>query len=480
MGARGHLRTAIAFVCVLALATACGSTTKDNAEPIATGIGADSTAAPGVTGSPTAGPSGATGSSTTGGSTSSGTVSAPGTSGSGDAIKLTGGPPVRIGMHYTADFGPLLTSFGLVDSTDGPGDAAINKIVNWINANGGLGKRKLEVVMHASDPVGGSFSAQAAEACATFTQDNTVDYVISGAAATTPDLLDCLYKKKVPLLWNLHIAISDAMFKKYDGYLYQPFNMRNERQVSYITELQNAKWAPKNAKIGLLRADHPVHDAYFNGVIKPGLAKNGLKVTSEVVFQNANSAGDAGALSATAANGVLRFKQDGITHVLSVPSGGTLPYLFMQAAANQDYEPRYGFNTLDIPAFIDLNAPDGQLDGALAVGWLLTSDVLTPQRPKDNTAERLCYKITNSRSDIPSRYCEGLFWLKALFDKGAQNTPASIKATIPKLGTSYISPWTFKTDFSKGQPDGANTIRMARWGGACKCFEYYGPYKKVP
>ncbi len=473
-------RRTLAVACLLLLVAACSSTNKE-AEPLATEVGATGASDPSTSSGPPA--TDAAGRPVATGVTSGGAP--PGATGGGrgptavGGPKLKGGPPVRVGLHYTADLGGILGAVGAVDSTDGPGDEVAKKVTTWINANGGLGGRKLELVLHGGDALAGSFDAQAEEACVHFTQDDKVSYVISGAAGTTRTLLECLRKRNVPLIWNLHISIDQATFSKYDGYLYQPFSMKTERQGFYIDWLLGDGWAPKSAKVGVVLVDDPLHFAYRDKVIKPRLKANGMKPPTEVVVPAAQGANDAGALYAAMANGILKFRQAGVTHVLFAPTGGAIPFIFLNEAANQNYEPRYGFNSLDIPAFIDLNAPDGQLDGAMAAGWLITSDVLTAQRPKNNARERLCLKISDNRSDIASRYCEGLFFLKALFDKGADNTPASIKATVPKLGTSYVSPWAFKTDFTSGRPDGASGARMLKWGGACECFSYYGPLRTV-
>ncbi len=99
-----------------------------------------------------------------------------------------------------------------------------------------------------------------------------------------------------------------------------------------------------------------------------------------------------GLLFSQANNAVLKFRSAGVTHVITVPTGGALPFAFMPSAESQGYRPRYAMNSLEIPAFVDLNVPNAQLKDALAVGWLPTSDVLTPQRPNDNPAERLCFR----------------------------------------------------------------------------------------
>jgi hypothetical protein len=408
--------------------------------------------------------------------------------GSGKAVARSGGSaaraaastaPVHVGVNYSKSLGSIMANVGGVDSTDGEAIDSIRPIVQYINDHGGIAGRKLEAVLHGVDPTEGTFPVQEQKACAAFTEDAKVDAVVSGAAAMGIGLTSCLARKGVPVALELHHLLDDTAFREHNGLLYQPFGISTERQGFWIDELASAGYFT-NAKVGVLSVDDPLFVRYVDKVIRPRFAAHGVAIAAQYDFQMPESASEAGSLFSQANNAVLKFRSAGITHVVFVPTGGGLPYVFMPTAENQGFRPRYAMNSYEIPAFVDLNVPNAQLKDALAVGWLPTSDVLTPQRPKDNPAERLCFAITNSRSDIPSRYCEGLFFLKAAWDASGDVSPAGLAKGARLLGDGWRSPWTFSTRFGTGRTDGGASYRLVKFGDGCQCFEYSGPLKPVP
>jgi len=125
-----------------------------------------------------------------------------------------------------------------------------------------------------------------------------------------------------------------------------------------------------SARVALVRYDSPIDATFAEGVVKPRLAAHGLKVSDEAIISQPSSASEAGDTTAQISDAVLRFRTEGIDHVLFVPTGGVLPFLWMPAAQAQGYAPRYALNSLDIPRFIAGNAPQQQLHGALGIGWM--------------------------------------------------------------------------------------------------------------
>jgi hypothetical protein len=71
-------------------------------------------------------------------------------------------------------------------------------------------------------------------------------------------------------------------------------------------------------------------------------------------------------------------------------------------------------------------------------------------------------------------------FLKAVFDRGAAPTPASMRAVIDSLGTSYESAWTFRSTMAPGRHDGASVGRLDLYDAGCKCFQYVGREYEIP
>jgi hypothetical protein len=236
--------------------------------------------------------------------------------------------------------------------------------------------------------------------------------------------------------------------------------------------------------IGLVRYDSAIHRKLADRVLKPRLAAHGASVKEEVAFRGATGAASAADLSAQANNAILRFQASGVNRVIFEPTSAVLPLLFFAAAEAQHYRPKYTMTTYDIPGFQSDNAPATQLDGAKAFGWTPAGDVAWPQQPPLNPSARRCVDITKG-ADPPGngsvrRFCDGLMFLKYLFDHGAEPTPGGIRRAVDAVGTSYESAWTFATALGPGRHDGAATGRLETFGGPCACWTYTGPERAIP
>ena len=211
------------------------------------------------------------------------------------------------------------------------------------------------------------------------------------------------------------------------------------------------------------------------------MAKLGLKVTDEAALTKPQSAGDAGATANQAAGAMVRFKNAGINHVLWVPSGGAIPLVWAPTADTQKYFPRSAFTSLDIPNFVDDNMSVDQLKRAVVIGWMPPNDTYGKYLPKPKQ-----YNDCKQASGVPdnmsggAQLCDGLFFLKAAFDKTPQYGVAGLRKAVESLGTGYASPWTISTLLNPSRHDGATSYRLMQFNPACECFNYTSGPKKIP
>ena len=388
--------------------------------------------------------------------------------------------PIVIGIHD--------------DNTTGAGEAYgvkglptsqmpwVNEVVDWINKNGGMGGRRLEVVAHVTENLNGSFDQQAQDACTDFTEDHHVVAVVGGAKIPTLNLVDCLAKHKTPLVWDYHFMPDGPTLDRYGDYLYMPTMVRLERMGVWIDAIADRGFL-KNTKIGLVRYDEPLSKRLTDQVIKPRLAAHGLQLTDEAAFSPATSAASSGDISAQSNSTIVRFRSQGIDRVLFAPTAGVMPLLFLTSAQRQGYHPRFSFTSYDIPAFqTENNAPE--LAGSEVFGWLPAGDVAQPQQPPLNPTAKLCVTITHDATPPANgsirRFCDGLMFLKSVFDHGAEPTPAGIRRVADSFGSSWESPWTFKATLGPARHDGASVGRVAAFDGGCSCFVYTGPDVPIP
>lgn len=465
---------------VVLIAVACGSTSENNAT-----VGGS----PAASDTPTT-TSGATPVATdaAGRPISSGTVTAPGAdpgaparpdaSAAAALPRATG--TIKIGFHYSSDIQAAFAAFGAEGEFADP-EETMNRIVARLNARGGLGGKKIQIVYHGTNPLSGSFPTQAEAACTFFAEDAKVAAVISTAILPDDTMPACFGRKNLPLVWSYQYLLPRGTFDTYPNTLYMPHNIGTDRMGFYAGALKDAGFFEKGAKFGIVRYDTAVHKDFADRVIRAGLAKYGLKITDEAALTKPQSAGEAGTTANQAAGAIVRFRNAGITHILWVPSGGAIPLVWAPSADTQKYFPRNAFTSLDIPNFLDDNMSPNALKRALVIGWMPPNDTYGPHLPKTKQ-----YADCKAASGVPDRlsggaqFCDGLFFLKAAFDKRPEFGVAGLRKAVESLGTGFASPWTIGTLFKSGRHDGATTYRMLQFTPSCECFTYVSGPKPIP
>lgn len=410
--------------------------------------------------------------------------------GGGDAEAPAPGSPaaggtIVIGVHDDNP-GAAFGEFGVEGGPSSDQGVWIRAIVDWINANGGMGGRQVELVHHVTESLNGSFDQQAERACAFFTEDNDVVAVVSGARVPTLNLVDCLARHDTPLVWDFHFMADRATFDAYPDHLYMPSMVAADRLGVWIDAIAGAGFLDGGV-VGVARYDTPIHDRFTNDVLAPALARNGSGITEQAAFSGAAGAASAADLSAQATNAIVRFRSRGVNRVVFVPTSAVMPLLFFAAAEAQGYRPRYSFTTYDVPAFQNDNVPrPEQFDGTIAFGWTPAGDVAFAQQPQPlPPPAQLCVDITREATPTGNgsvrRFCDGLFFLKHLFDNGAEPTTAGIRRGADALGAAFASPWTFATAFGPGRHDGAAVGRLLVYDlDGCECFTYAGGDIPIP
>lgn len=409
-------------------------------------------------------------------------VPSPGTSGTGFTKK-----EIFIGYATAKDVQAAGQAAGL-GLNFGDQEAMAKSIVNDINARGGVAGRKLVLVFHdiktvqaVQDP---STSAQAA--CTRWTEDKPVFAAISLVSIINNDtLFGCLAKHKTPMISSDIGMHATARFSRFAGYLYGPSVGVMDRLVpawmkrvaasGYFTGKWNtAAGSPGTApmKVGVIHSRHQAYGGgHFVPIVDRTLRQMGLSVTS--TFEHS---GDQTRMGQEMSQAVLRFRQDGVTHV--VADAGVL--YFMQAAESQSYRPRYALTSFSGPSFLQANVPAKQLVGALGAGWVPSTDVDNVRDPGDvSGAEARCRTVMKrAGQDTANRLamavmllnCDGFNFLSSAIKKGGLS-PAGIQRGAQAIGSLEPS-GTFRISFPGGRQDGASVIRDLAYRQDCRCFKY--------
>ncbi|HYZ92010.1 MAG TPA: hypothetical protein VFA34_06395 [Actinomycetota bacterium] len=473
-------RLALALA-VLAVAAACSSTSEQSSvrtqdkEAAASRIG--DAANDSVQTEPGA-------SSTQSRSRSTGSVSAPDSTGprrrANADVPAPRGGPIKIGFHYSENIDAAYRAFGAEgEFVDFP--VTINKLVDYVNAHGGLGGRKIVPFIYGTDPLNGTFPAQAEEACTYFAEDAKVSFVVSGAILPEDNMPACHAKRGLPLVWSYHYLLGRQAFDRYADYLYMPQMIGTYRFGFYADALASAGYFDRGAKIGLIRYDTAVHKEFADAVIKPGLSRHKQKLTAEAAITKPESASRAGDSASQISSAMLRFRNAGVDHVLFSPSGGAIPLLWGPTSESQGYYPRLAFTSLDIGNFVTDNLSDRQLNRAVYIGWMPAGDTYMQYTPKDDADLEHCKQATGVRDDTDMvRFCDGLFFLKAAFDRTPSFGVKGLRTAVERLGTAFGSPWSLTTRFAPGRHDGVSSYRLMRFYADCSCFKYVGSPHAVP
>jgi hypothetical protein len=276
------------------------------------------------------------------------------------------------------------------------------------------------------------------------------------------------------------------------GFLYQPDLMRSERLAeAWIDKLFSWGYFDGAARTGLIMFDTPANNRVLEGVIKPRMKAHGLELTDVAKATPLTGVSDLGTFGQQMASTVLKFRTQGIDHVMFYATIGLGPFLFGPQADAQRYYPRYGLTTMDQPQVLVTSgvSPD-QLRRAMSIGWRPAEDVNTPQDPGGNATTDLCASIykdagvqlaSRADEDWAMSQCAAVLFLQTTLNRTDPSmlNPTGILSAVEQLGGSYRAAGTLGTSFGPGRYDGPDTVRQVAFRDDCDCFVYAGPSEAV-
>jgi hypothetical protein len=128
-------------------------------------------------------------------------------------------------------------------------------------------------------------------------------------------------------------------------------------------------------------------------------------------------------------------------------------------------------------------APKAQLHGAVGVGWWTFADVMyNGDASTFNSAAALCGKIMRGAGQPwtpytyrnAMKFCDNIFLLKTLADRAGEVSQPGFYAAADRLGSSFTSPYMWKTTFHPGDHHGATYLRNLAFDDANDDFKYVG------
>lgn len=435
---------------------------------------------------------GGSGTAPTGGNVGGGTTGSTGTA-QGQQPPLRTGPGVtdkviRIGAVYSDNADAANKAAGVEGITNGDLKREYELLRDDINRRGGIAGRKLELVLVNVD----STSSQDAEAqreavCSTFTRDKPV-FAFIGAGSDS--FRTCIRKGGAVQVHNTVSSEDDRSLRLTPSFAFAHGVSLTRVARGQVQQLARGGFFDKGAKHGLVTFDDPSFVRAAKEELEPAMIRNGTKFAETVFVPPAQKLEDNSALSAAISSAVLRFRQNGITHVQFMQSTGDISLFFMRNAESQGYRPRYGLNGQDAgqglvgsdPPLV----PPAQFANAVGYGWYPLFDVPRTEAKTSYTSRtKQCLKIFGDggitfpdyNSEIVALFqCDAFLFLEtALKAQGSALNQASFEQVIGRVGTGYVPASTFATSFAPGRTDGVSRVRTFKFFVNCNCFHYTGP-----
>lgn len=444
--------------------------------------GGTSISAPSSTGSTTGGAAGRAP-----GTVSGGTASAAAGPTVVDYTKPATGSPVDVGIMYVADLGEAAAAFGgggqeNNEALDGQREY-MKAAVDWMNAHGGLGGHKINLLYYGAEIASGkSFDQSQEEMCAMMTEDNKVVAAVISNITVTNNMATCMEKAK-------GLYVSDGGYFKRGSdwakltYTVSPSELDAELLGRELAKLTIAKGAAKRGeKVGLVVSDAPgfrAAEAEYTKVAKA----NGIETRSYRITY-ANSMSELSNSIAAVQSAVLAFQSEGVKTVVSLSSGGMMGF-FGGYADNQRYYPRYVLSSNDGPVNFPAGEKNNQLDGAIVLGYMPTQDVDLLREPALFTDPTFatCREINKqfpaareslSNFGISQRLCQSLLLIQTAAKGygGSDITGTTLRDGLRRLGSQIPAGTTYRTMFAPNKLWAPSHFRSMRYDGNANRFVY--------
>lgn len=466
----------------------------------ATRSGVPGTVAPGTTGSGSVAAGGG-GAAPTGG----GSGGAPADGGGAGGAEAAGpdfsgcplGGPLRVGVSYSSDLAAGLAAVGQPEAAASAGQygeqmqAAYGAIVEDLNARGGIAGCQVELAyFDFSSLASDGFDGQSQKECAFFAEDAKV-FAAYSSALETETLVECLADRGVVSLFNgAEYAPIQRDFDRYRGFLYQPWGLNTDRWGRLIDIWDQVGFFGDDAKVGILVAD----DGTGNGqklayeIWQPKLEALGIDVS---VFEykwirSYSSVSDASTAMSAA---VLKFKSEGVTHVLPTPDGAAMGIFMTAIAESQDYRPAYG--TTSFSGGSPITASDSQTRNWVAIAWDVTTFRTSTSEPAaaegqyaPNPRRAHCDEViarVQAGAHVFHKFCDAVDFLAASLEGSAEVSPAALLAGAEALGASMpLASGQGPNRWGPDRYDSAGSVIVGKWNVSAGEYDLISPVLEVP
>lgn len=201
---------------------------------------------------------------------------------------------------------------------------------------------------------------------------------------------------------------------------------------------------------------------------------------------------------ARTANGVqaavLRFRQSGVSHVITLDASGTMTIAYSAVARNQRYFPRLAINSTNaVQALYDSKVLAAeQLNGAVGLGWFPSIDLPAADGARYlGRATQDCLEIIRRRTgqtfdstnaaSLALVACDQLFLTaRAIERAGPVLNRDTARAGLESLGGGFAPALLPASFFSSSRHDGLQLGYDMAWDGGCGRVRYRDGGHPIP
>ena len=435
--------------------------------------------------------------------TDGGDTAAPPPSSGGNAPAGANGPgitadTIKIGISYADDAEEANAAIGAAGATQINQKQAWEAMLKYVNGHGGVNGRELVPVWHKLSATSTeAYDQQDQEVCAHWTQDDPV--FVSDGAFKTENGISCFQENGlVTIATNGLRYKSRAFFDRYPTYLEFDGVDNDSIAAMYADNMKKMGLFDQGHQLGIVTWDDPEYATPTKNTLIPRLQKMGVNVADVQYITTPDSGGEVAGPIGQVGNTAVRFKGEGITHVMFMDLGANLAFFFMQAAQRQQYAPRYGLTSASGNSALMTVAGDGskedfkeQLKDAVAIGWVPTIDVNAGDAPSwtRTNAKKVCYQIMReggikldsaNAKGLAEGVCDNAWTIQSTLEAAGPviNQETWYKGLAKASGTPLTGGMGFR--ISSTRRDGIETAAQLKFFSDCVCFKYTSSRFAVP
>lgn len=402
---------------------------------------------------------------------------------------------VVVGAIFT-DLGSVSSQLGFKSDPVGDPDKQVAALTQWVNANGGLGGRQMDLVKKIYKAE--TDSPQSEEAlCRSWTQDvGAFAVVLTGQLQA--NARKCYAKGRTVMVDNASYPLDRQGYAELAPYLWAPGNPVYEDFLpEYVTSLNDQDFFTGSKAVGVVSAESPINRRAWEGLLKPALAEVG--VTDP--FIGFVDTLDVAAINTSLFQIAQDFKESGVDRVLFL-GGARLAGLWPISAQINGVNATLGLSSYDNPAFFGRNPAlwessgftENPATGSVGISFAPAADIDDAQLPFPSSfPEQQCASIyaaggltfaTRQESRLPFALCDAILFLKSSLDRVAgEVTPRAFGEAAASLAGQFQSSGNYATYFSVERQGGPAASRNMKFDQACSCLVLTGeqePLGDVP